>query len=96
MEELHEETATLMELTSELREKHHKGQITQLPGDPPLAMHSQKCGGMTAMTMGNNVVQSEGFNSLLQPTQIQAGSLLTLGYVQELANRFRPTSEPKP
>jgi hypothetical protein len=29
MEELHEETATLMELTSELREKHNKGQITQ-------------------------------------------------------------------
>ena len=29
MEELHEETATLMELTSELREKHNKGQITR-------------------------------------------------------------------
>src|SRR6202790_5333198 len=29
MGELHEETATLMELTSELREKHNKGQITQ-------------------------------------------------------------------
>ena len=29
MEELHEETATLMELTSELHEKHNKGQITQ-------------------------------------------------------------------
>jgi len=37
-------------------------------------------GGISSMTLGNNVVQTEGFNTLLQPTQIQAGSLLTLGF----------------
>ena len=36
-------------------------------------------GGVLSMTLGNGLVQSQTFNSLLQPTQIQAGSLLTLG-----------------
>ncbi len=36
-------------------------------------------GGVLSMTLGNGLVQSQIFNSLLQPTQIQTGSLLTLG-----------------
>jgi len=35
---------------------------------------------MLSITLGNGIVQSESFNSRLQPTAIQAGSLLTLGY----------------
>ena len=34
-------------------------------------------GAMTSVTLGNSKVQTETFNSRLQPTQIAAGSLLT-------------------
>ena len=32
------------------------------------------------MTLGNSLVETASYNHRLQPTQIQAGSLLTLGY----------------
>ena len=35
-------------------------------------------GGILSITLGNGLVQTQQFNSLLQPTQIAAGSLLTL------------------
>jgi len=37
-------------------------------------------GAITSMTLGNGLVETTQFNTRLQPTQIQAGSLMTLGF----------------
>ncbi len=37
-------------------------------------------GAVVNMTLGNGLAESTQFNSLLQPTQVKAGGLLTLGF----------------
>jgi len=64
------------------RPKYVKGQngdvTTYYAGDQSNAIQYASHGGISSMTMGNGITESRTYNSSLQPTVIQAGSLLTI------------------
>jgi RHS repeat-associated protein len=64
------------------RPKYVKGQngdvTTYYAGNQSNAIQYASHGGISSMTMGNGITESRTYNSSLQPTVIQAGSLLTI------------------
>jgi RHS repeat-associated protein len=63
-----------------------QGLLTQVSKDYATSFAYAPHGAASQMTLGNGIVETTQFNSRLQPTQIQAGSLLTLGFAYGTSN----------